>query len=840
MALTLAAVILPTGTTRAQTGPPSNTYVQQVADDVSPIVTDADRAERMRAMAALAPGTAAVIATSDMFPDAMTSGILQSDAMLLGTDDGALPASAIALLSEAAVDDITILGGIAAVPDAVRDQLPSGAEVRRISGAERTETAARIALGTADRPSTVLIARARGPQDNPSAGFIDAIGAGAWSAVTGWPILLVDRTASAATREALAALDPDDLVVIGGTAAVSDAAAMDLADGRPLRRIAGPERFTTAAAVAMAATGGQAATVLLLDGTDPDAWSTGFAAARLAVTEDTAILLTDGVTVPVATAAALADLAPDTLRCAAPSEACARARTDAGLPDATPVAVDPAPGTPLAVGEAVTVTADAEATVTAPDGCLADGRRRGDVAADCTATVRVDATTTTVGQTLTVTWPALRIDADVLQAPDEYTAPQAGGRWDFDDTVDTRPDADRQASRGAFVDTDASTLTYPQAGSVPVLWAGYGGAARVAPDGLAVPVDSRRHTHLIARIHTPAGGTLGLEWRSCPDTASSNCIEAAQIISRGTVDRPLAAGWQTVHVDLSTTPSWTDNPIHTLYVGGPDGMRIDDLRLSDGTRPAPADVTVAPGVTVVWDTNADPTDNTEPTAASWGMLGDNQMDPTVLPPGTYWLHTTTDGPDRAGSTTGPITIRPGGPTALTGPAPVEYGRDVRGNAFDFAAGTLAAGTDDATALGNATRVDGPGLTAVNANGTGDPFVQLDLPVPIDTTTFTHVTLTMSVDGPFDLGFGPGGGTLARIIWTRQGSGDLQDSNDIVIYPGQTRYTVDMTDPLSREPGTAPWQSGPVSSVRIDPNEDPAAGRRWTIESVEFTAGPPVG
>ncbi|HUG86076.1 MAG TPA: cell wall-binding repeat-containing protein, partial [Euzebya sp.] len=750
----------------AQSAPVDPAFMEILPDDVVDLTgVGHGRVDRMRAIAALEPAPHALLTTADAFPDALASGVLQGDAMLLGVTGGALDGATQDLLRTAAVSRVTILGGVAAVPEAVSlglDDLQLG----RLSGADRTATAVEIAMAAGGSPDVVLLARARGPQDNPTAGFVDALGAGAWAAMSGYPILLIEGdTVSPRTAQAIAALDPQRIVAVGGAVAISDATLSVAAAGRSADRVAGPERFSTAAAVAAAMRPDGAATVFLLDGTDPDAWASGFASARPAALRDGVVLLSDGDHIPAATAAALAQLEPSSIHCLATVAACLTARHAAGMPEAPALQVTPPTGQPLAVGTSVDIRAGGDLPVVDDGGCLRDGVRTGDPAADCTVVIRVHATPSTAAATATLTWPALTVDAMQTWAAPEYTSPTTGGRWDYDEAVDGRPEADRGASRGARVDTARSALIYgPDPGAVPILWAGYGGAARVAPDGLAVPLDSTRFTKLVVRLYTEGGTSLGVEWRSCSLDPAVNCIMPDSIAHRGYASASAGPGWQTVTLDMAGSPGWSAAAVHTIYLSAGAGTIVDDIRLTDGTPTTPINVTAAPGVSVVWDTDADPSNNTDVGATTWGVLADGTLDPDVLPPGEYHLHTISGDPTIAGTTTGPVHILPGSPIAAPPPPATEWARDVRGNPWDFAPGGLVAGTDDIIEMGNATRVQGPGLTAVNSNTTGDPHFMLDVPTPIDSRAFQTITVHFTVDGPFDLSYGPGGGTHGRILY----------------------------------------------------------------------------
>ena len=113
------------------------------------------------------------------------------------------------------------------------------APMSRIAGADRFATAA-------------AMSQARSPQGADTAyvatglNFADALAGGPAAHLAGATVLLVTRdSVPAATRAELVRLAPDDVVVLGGPGAVSDAVASELG----ARRLAGPNRYATAAAI---------------------------------------------------------------------------------------------------------------------------------------------------------------------------------------------------------------------------------------------------------------------------------------------------------------------------------------------------------------------------------------------------------------------------------------------------------------------------------------------------------------------------------------------------------------------------------------------------------------
>lgn len=170
----------------------------------------------------------------------------------------------------------------------------------RLGGVDRWETAAGAAdLTHPDGADVVVLASGMD--------FADALTAGPFARRIGAPLLLTaDTVLPQATAAALDRLAPDQVLVVGGTAAigaeVTDAlAARDLEIGR----IAGPDRFATAARVAEVGWPEGAPEVFVATGLDfPDALAGGAAAAR----EEAPLLLSPGSEVGTDTRAALADL----------------------------------------------------------------------------------------------------------------------------------------------------------------------------------------------------------------------------------------------------------------------------------------------------------------------------------------------------------------------------------------------------------------------------------------------------------------------------------------------------------------------------------------------------
>jgi putative cell wall-binding protein len=245
------------------------------------------------------------VATGENFPDSLAGGPLAArygaPILLVGRDW--VPASVIAEIQRLEPEDIVILGGPGAVSDKVRNDLArTGRPVYRMWGADRYETAAVISETWEPWVAEVYLATGEN--------YPDALAGGAAAVAADAPILLVQRNAiPAATVNALRALNPDKIILLGGTGVISptvEANVAKYATTGKVERWAGPDRYATAATICARAFGGGAVSVFVATGEDfPDALA-GVAAA--AVWEGPILLVQKG-DVPSATAAELRRLA---------------------------------------------------------------------------------------------------------------------------------------------------------------------------------------------------------------------------------------------------------------------------------------------------------------------------------------------------------------------------------------------------------------------------------------------------------------------------------------------------------------------------------------------------
>jgi poly-gamma-glutamate capsule biosynthesis protein CapA/YwtB (metallophosphatase superfamily)/putative cell wall-binding protein len=180
----------------------------------------------------------------------------------------------------------------------------------RLAGGERTATAgavARAAFPTPPSSRTALLARA--------GDFPDALAAAGLAGALDAPILLTptDRLAPA-TAATLDDLAVERVVILGGASAISEAVVSELGPDRTVERIAGRDRYETAARIGAALIAAREAdgaaapdTVVIVRG---DQFADALAGGAPAFAEGWPLLLTEPTRLPPAAAMTLDDLRP--------------------------------------------------------------------------------------------------------------------------------------------------------------------------------------------------------------------------------------------------------------------------------------------------------------------------------------------------------------------------------------------------------------------------------------------------------------------------------------------------------------------------------------------------
>lgn len=220
-------------------------------------------------------------------------------APVLLTKNDHLPNATIAALDTLDPSNIVILGGDGAVSDDVEGELQAYGEVTRVEGTDRYETSANLAMMFGEDVDTVYLA------SGDDQAYADALTGAARAGSETAPVLLTrPDMVPAATAEALATLNPDTIVVLGGEGAVSEVVYTQVqAD----ERVSGADRWETAVAISQEHDA-DISVVYIASGRDfPDA----LAGSALAGHEDVPVLLTKPDQLPSATLAELDRLSPE-------------------------------------------------------------------------------------------------------------------------------------------------------------------------------------------------------------------------------------------------------------------------------------------------------------------------------------------------------------------------------------------------------------------------------------------------------------------------------------------------------------------------------------------------
>lgn len=195
------------------------------------------------------PDTAFVVSGSQ-FPDALAASARAGvhDAPLLLTQRDALPTETEQALERLHPERLVVVGGQNAVSTAVLEELrrhTSSGQVQRLAGTDRYDTAAAVSRLYPTGRQTAYLASGQT--------FPDALAGAALAGHRRAPLLLTRQAGlDATTRAELLRLAPREIVVLGGRSAVSDVVVRQAArlSGASVRRIAGADRYRTAAALA--------------------------------------------------------------------------------------------------------------------------------------------------------------------------------------------------------------------------------------------------------------------------------------------------------------------------------------------------------------------------------------------------------------------------------------------------------------------------------------------------------------------------------------------------------------------------------------------------------------
>ncbi len=246
--------------------------------------------------------TIVLLGRDDVFADSLAGAALAGTRGPLlyvpGGPDGTLPDDVLAEIDRVLLPggcetaEVAILGGPSAVSEAIEDAVEAAGHcVTRYQGESRVETAISIAEALPGTEAPVFLARA----DE----WADAATGGALAAVLGSPVLVTGSDALHPAVDAhLAAHPPSGIVLLGGTAALSEAVATAAAEHASTQRVAGPARDATAVAIADELWGTPDSGAVLIGGFASDGWVYALACAGPAGRAGTPELYVQADTVP--------------------------------------------------------------------------------------------------------------------------------------------------------------------------------------------------------------------------------------------------------------------------------------------------------------------------------------------------------------------------------------------------------------------------------------------------------------------------------------------------------------------------------------------------------------
>jgi putative cell wall-binding protein len=208
-------------------------------------------------------GSDVVLASGQDYPDALSANFLagQLDTGILLTRSGSLPSDARKAILDECVGTVYIAGGTGAVSQAVEDEIESlyvcgyvsenntRIRVVRLGGADRYATNRKINQFA----ETVLPATSNTALIATGRGFADALAMGPVAYRAEYPLILVPGTdLGTSGRGQLQDFNPDNVVIAGGTAAVSESveAEIEATYDDEVARYGGADRTETAGMIA--------------------------------------------------------------------------------------------------------------------------------------------------------------------------------------------------------------------------------------------------------------------------------------------------------------------------------------------------------------------------------------------------------------------------------------------------------------------------------------------------------------------------------------------------------------------------------------------------------------
>ena len=439
---------------------------------------------------------------------------------------------------------------------------------------------------------------------------------------------------------------------------------------------------------------------------------------------------------------------------------------------------------------------------------------------------------------------ATAADATAADAPaaagHDYATDVFADPWDYSNVSDLLVDSgpSMRASGLGFA-SGLLTTHFTNNGYISPIWGGYGGPLFTGRDGgkPGNALNTAVYKTVVFQAYSNRQVAAGLFWFNCARALVSGSCEGGNGFT-------LYPGWHTYVLH----PGASGFGLPVAWGGAVNGLRLavspgsagsdfklDWLRLVQPASGMSLTLPTPATGSVVWDADSSDANNTT-AYTGWGVLtpvngaSSTTVDLSVLPAGSYRIGVQSSGGFggwQSVSMSSPL------PRVLT-PNAVgdrDYASTVMRNPWDLTSAS------DIVKVGNANRVSYAGGQLAASNTTNDPYASLRLGAGgVDARTFRNLTVTSAYDGPFDLRDIAGGGTMARVQWTRSDRATGQ-TDDILTYSGTSAVSIDMGQATNTlvEPGTGSasfLSTARVTAIRWDPNEDRGA-RRWYLKDVQL-------
>ena len=155
-----------------------------------------------------------------------------------------------------------------------------------------------------------------------------------------------------------------------------------------------------------------------------------------------------------------------------------------------------------------------------------------------------------------------------------------------------------------------------------------------------------------------------------------------------------------------------------------------------------------------------------------------------------------------------------------------------GNPWDFN------DDSDVVAVNNMANVTFGGGVMSGVTNRNDPYIELPMRMPMNPDRYHRATFDVCYGGAMSFADAAGGGMNARFVWVPAPGLWWSETQDIIIYPGCNRMTVDLaTNPaiaVNDENTTfkAGWRGQDIQRMRFDLNEDRGT-RSFTVNEIKL-------